>query len=309
MIQSLSIGDRRDFDEFCFSAQDGEASFGRGSSLVANNEQFAILAERLGIKMEGAELSDLRIAPQLAETYIVQQFGAWQKRKEANNEAHEDSRTRFQELPTDVQQNVARLAEMRMVVLKVALTSDGFSAYLRVGQELKGELDRQYSGDSAKMLGEIRDELEAKVANGQPLTVDRIEKRFAELCGRVNEDFTSYSDLLLRIHHGLWHSNLEKPHEFAYRMDDLPTDPVIDAANPTKSRPNGLRIFSDKANLLNIVGQLIAFSNTIEGHPGQQLVQAWGDKIGNPGQMVVPRMGSLVRGLDKEAVINNVKTE
>jgi hypothetical protein len=308
MIKALNAGldvSRDPFAEFSFLSQDGKGSLGRGSSFVARDEVFAVLAGRIGIKTHGIDLSQLRVEPKLAETYTIEQFGAWQNRKTVNDEAHQDSRKKFQALPADVQENVARLAEMRLVVLKLVLTSAGLSAYLKVGQELKDQLATQYGGDHAKLLGEIRSELEEKIANGKPLTVDRIERQFTALCGPVKEDFTSYSDLLLRIHHGLWHSNLEKAHEFAYRMDNLPTDPVIDPANPAKSRPQGLRSFSDKANLLNILGQLVAFSNAIEAHPEQKLVAVPGEKQGTTVSMVVPRMGSTVRDLDAKAVINN----
>jgi hypothetical protein len=272
---------------------------------VVEDGAFAVLAGRLGIKTNGADISELRIDPRLAETYITLQNQLWRSEKTESNTAYQSCLAEFQRLPTDIKENVARLAEMRLVVLKMVLTDSGFSVYLQVGQVLKDELAKLYTGDPVKMLGEIRDELETKVANAQPLTVDRIEKSFQELCGSINEGFSSYSDLLLRIHHGLWHSNLEKAHEFAYRIDDLPTEPVIDPADPDKSRPNGLRSFSDKANLINIVGQLIAFSSTIEAHPEQKLVAVSEEIQGATAGIVRPGMVSMVRDLDAKAVINN----
>jgi hypothetical protein len=309
MITALSTGRvncvSNLFAELSFISQEGDASLGRSSRFVVEDGPFAVLAGRLGIKTNGTDISELRIDPRLAETYITLQNQPWGSEKAESNTAYQSCLAEFQRLPKDVEENVARLAEMRLVVLKMVLTGDGFSAYLQVGRELKDELAKRYNGDPAKMLEEIRSELETKVDNGQPLTVDRIEKRFKELCGSINEDFSSYSDLLLRIHHGLWHSNLEKAHEFAYRMDNLPIDPVIDEANPAKSRPNGLRSFSDKANLLTIVGQLFAFSNTIEAHPEQQLVKVLGEVSSKASSMVSLRMGSTVRDLDKDAAINN----
>jgi hypothetical protein len=309
MITSLSTGRVNcvvnPFADLSFLSQDGDASIGRGSRFVVEDGPFAVLAGRLGIKTNGTDISELRIDPRLAETYITLQNQLWRSEKTESNTAYQSCLAEFELLPQEAQENVARLAEMRLVVLKMVLTDSGFSAYLQVGQELKEQVAKQYDGDPAKVLGEIRGELETKVANRQPLTVDRIEKRFTGLCGSINEGFSSYSDLLLRIHHGLWHSNLEKAHEFAYRMDNLPTDPVTDETNPAKSRPNGLRSFSDRANLLNIVGQLIAFSSTIESHPDQQLVKVLGEVSGKASIMVRPGMGSLVRDLDKDAAINN----
>lgn len=309
MITALSTGRvncvSNPFADLSFLSQDGDASLGRGSRFVVEDGPFAVLAGRLGIKTNGTDISELRIDPRLAETYITLQNQPWVSGKAESNTAYQSCLAEFQRLPTDIKENVARLAEMRLVVLKMVLTDSGFSAYLHVGQDLKNELAKLYNGDPAKMLGEIGDELETKVANAQPLTVDRIEKRFTELCGSINEGFSSYSDLLLRIHHGLWHSNLEKAHEFAYQMDKLPTDPVMDPTNPAKSRPNGLRSSSDQANLINIVGQLIAFSSTIEAHPEQQLVKVLGEVSGKASFVVRSGMGSLVRDLDKDAAINN----
>lgn len=228
--------------------------------IIASEESILALAGRCGIGAFN------RLVPEIAAEYTLQQYNGWKTRKSANLEQHQDAGKPFEHLDPSVQQSIATLAELRLIVLQKTLSPEALNRYVALGTELSGLVNKYFDGYAVDALDALKPQLTRQAAKGEDLKLALIESTFLPVTRSdlgTYDSFKSASHVLLSIHHGLWLANLKQEHEFAYKLEDLPTTPV-ENANPKLCRPFGLRAFSDQANLLGIVSQMIALSKTLE---------------------------------------------
>jgi hypothetical protein len=212
---------------------------------LATDAYFAEALARTNLEPFASPAAEYRLPPVIALRYTLEQFGAWQLRKEANAEPHADSKAKFDALPPNVQENIARLAELRLLAWRVAFTDEGLERLQQLG--------RSFTSDGIQKL---KAELDRREASGEPLLIPELEAEMG-----TNTASYTVSETLLRIHHATWRANLAAPHDFNLPHDELPAESATGLVSG-KQYPASLRRHSEKANLVNVYAQVAAFATS-----------------------------------------------